>query len=189
MKTYIKEILNNRKNLDEENHRLFSEKICNKIRLINAYNQAENILFFYPYQNEVDIRSLVEEAFFNGKKVYFPRVMGETSMEFILVNSFQDLKEGYKGIKEPLGELYFHKTSITEKTCMIVPGSVFDLSGNRCGYGKGYYDRYLMDCFTKLTTIGVCFSLQILDKIPDVKDTDIPMDYVVNENQVIRSDT
>ena len=46
-----------------------------------------------------------------------------------------------------------------------------------------------MDCFTKLTTIGVCFSLQILDKIPDVKDTDIPMDYVVNENQVIRSDT
>ena len=89
--------------------------------------------------------------------------------------------EGYKGIKEPIGEGVFDKHNICEPTLMILPGSCFDLSGNRMGYGKGYYDRYLEECYDKICKIGVCFSLQLLDEIPDVKATDIPMDYIICE--------
>ena len=70
---------------------------------------------------------------------------------------------------------------------MILPGSAFDKSGNRAGYGKGYYDRYLEDCHNNITKVGVCFSIQMLKQLPDVKSTDIPMDYVINEENTVRS--
>ena len=73
------------------------------------------------------------------------------------------------------------KEHIEGKTIMILPGSAFDQYGNRAGYGKGYYDRYLEKCFDKIVKVGVCFSLQMLEKLPDVKTTDIPMDFIINE--------
>lgn len=186
MKTYIKEILQNRKALNKADYVDFSEKICKKTEALKEYQEAENVLVFYPYLSEVDILPLVLRAHKAGKKVYFPKVTGETTMEFVLVNTLEEFSEGYKGIKEPNGTILFDKKAGFKNSCMLAPGSVFDRFGNRCGYGKGYYDRYLMDCYENITIIGICFSLQMLEKIPNVKPTDIPMDYVINEVETIR---
>ena len=62
---------------------------------------------------------------------------------------------------------------------MLVPGVAFDLEGNRIGYGKGYYDNYLKD-YPEILTVGICFSNQILEKIP-FEDCDIRLDYVISE--------
>lgn len=188
MKTYIKEILNKRKNITNQEHTVFSEKICQKLMKLEEYQSSENILVFYPYLGEADILPFVLKAFEDKKKVYFPKVTGETTMEFIKVTSLDKFFEGYKGIKEPVGDIIFDRYSVKRKTCMLAPGSAFDKHGNRCGYGKGYYDRYLADCYQNITKIGICFSLQMMDKIPDVKETDIPMDYVINENETLRSE-
>lgn len=184
MKTYIKDILAKRREIPSKDYRFFSDVICQSIEKITEYEQAEHLLFFYPYLQEVDILPLVKKALKTGKKVYFPKVTGETTMEFFKVDSLNDFAEGYKGIKEPIGENCFDKAS--PNCCMIAPGSVFDKKGNRCGYGKGYYDRYLAACVSDITVIGVCFSMQMVENIPDVKPTDIPMDYVVNEVETIR---
>ncbi len=188
MKTYIKAILEKRKNLPKQDYILFSEKICQKVLELKEYQNAENVLAFYPYLGETDILPIVQHALSLGKNVFFPKVTGDTTMEFIKVSSMADFSEGYKGIKEPIGENCFNKLAVKGSTCMLTPGSSFDRQGNRTGYGKGYYDRYLADCYDKITKIGVCFSLQMLEKISDVKETDIPMDYVIDEKNTIRSD-
>lgn len=188
MKTYIKEILNKRKNIPNQEYTVFSEQICQRLVNLKGYQEAENVLAFYPYSGEANILPFVLKAFSEGKKVYFPKVTGETTMEFIKVTSLDDFSEGYKGIKEPIGDTVFDKGNAEGKTCMIAPGSAFDKQGNRCGYGKGYYDRYLEECYKNITKVGVCFSIQMMEKIPEVKETDIPMDYVINENETIRSD-
>ncbi len=185
MKTYTKEILEKRKQLSAEKYNSFSKQICQSIEKLDEYQNAENILMFYPYLNEADVLPLLDNAFKEGKQIYFPKVLDAVSMEFIKINSLDEFEEGYKGIKEPKGNVIFDKQNIHSPTIMILPGSVFDTFGNRSGYGKGYYDRYLEACHMCITKVGVCFSLQMLPQIPDVKSWDIPMDYVINEDAVI----
>lgn len=181
MKAYIKEILQKRCQLSLKDNKDFSEKIRQKVKELKEYKYSKNLLIYYPYFGEVDVLDIAKEALTEGKNVFFPKVTGETTMDFIKVIQLEDFIEGYKGIKEPIGEGVFDKHNICEPTLMILPGSCFDLSGNRMGYGKGYYDRYLEECYDKICKIGVCFSLQLLDEIPDVKATDIPMDYIICE--------
>lgn len=185
MKTYIKEILAKRKKLPENEYSFYSDEIYKKIIGLKEFKETKKVLLFYPYLGEVNILPVAKQALKDGKEIYFPIVTGETDMEFVKVNDFNEFKEGYKGIKEPIGTVIFQKEEFEDKPVMILPGSVFDLWGNRCGYGKGYYDRYLSECYDNIVKIGVCFSLQMLDEIPDVKPTDIPMDYVINEERII----
>ena len=184
MKEYIKEILEKRKQLSTKDYKEFSNKICQSIITLEEYRAAKNILIFYPYLNEVNVLPIAKAALKDKKNVFFPRVSDSTSMDFIKVMTLDDFTEGYKKIKEPIGTEVFNKNNISEPSLMILPGSTFDFYGNRTGYGKGYYDRYLEQCYDKITKIGVCFSLQIIKQIPDVKVTDIPMDYVICEKEL-----
>lgn len=187
MKPYIKEILKKRQALPAKEYALFSGKICEKIAEMKEYRQAEHILAFYPYNKEADILPLVHSSLKQGKKVYFPKVKDDAVMEFMKINSILDFNSGYKGIMEPVkGEELQKQDMESEKCLMLLPGSVFDKNCNRCGYGKGYYDRYLATCEKKITKLGVCFSIQMVPCILDVKETDIAMDYVVNENELIK---
>ncbi len=185
MKTYIKEILQKRKDIPQKEYIICSEKICSNLCQIEELKKAETLLVFYPYLGEVDILPLVKKALEERKSVYFPKVTSDTEMEFVLISNLEQFLSGYKGIKEPIGNIIFKKDEIKDNCCMLVPGSVFDEKCNRCGYGKGYYDRYLMGV-KNITTIGVCFAMQMFKETIQVKPTDIPMDYVVNENLIIR---
>ncbi len=187
MKSYIKEILDKRNKIPKEQYISFSKKICERIFDLDEYKACENLLIFYPYSGEADILMVARKAIEQGKQVFFPKVTGDTTMDFIEIKDLKDFNNGYKGILEPIGNQLFDKQNIIGKTLMILPGSAFDEYGNRAGYGKGYYDRYLETCHTHIIKVGVCFYLQMLKQLPDVKMTDIPMDYVINEENTVRS--
>jgi 5-formyltetrahydrofolate cyclo-ligase len=59
---------------------------------------------------------------------------------------------------------------------------MFDKSGYRLGYGKGYYDRYLSKY--KGSTIGICYSQNIKDELFHGK-FDRTVDMIVTEKQII----
>ena len=63
-----------------------------------------------------------------------------------------------------------------ESVC-FVPGVCFDKNGNRIGYGKGYYDKFLKDY--NGTKIGITYKSCITDDI-EVDKYDIKMDKVVS---------
>jgi 5-formyltetrahydrofolate cyclo-ligase len=67
---------------------------------------------------------------------------------------------------------------------LIIPGIAFDLSGNRIGYGKGYYDRFLSSKKAK-HTMGLAYEIQVLNNIPN-NDLDVPVDIIVTEKRIIR---
>ena len=184
----IRNILSKRREIPKTLAVELSRNICEKILSLKEYHEAENLMVYYAYLGEADIQNVILDAFSKGKNVYFPKVTGETSMEFVKVYSLSDFSCGYKNIMEPIGTEKFIKNPVKGKTLMILPGSVFDYSGNRCGYGKGYYDRYLADCYTEIIKVGVCFDMQMVEMISDVKSTDIVMDYVVNEKMIYRSE-
>ena len=48
------------------------------------YRKAEVILSYYSYGSEADTRQLIDRALRDGKRVYLPRVLSKTQMQFYL---------------------------------------------------------------------------------------------------------
>jgi 5-formyltetrahydrofolate cyclo-ligase len=53
------------------------------------------------------------------------------------------------------------------------------------GYGKGYYDRFLENAPQKLVKIGITLFDQF-EIIDDVDINDIPLDFCITPNNLIR---
>ena len=163
-----------------------SRKIMEYVLSLPGVQNAEYILCYAGYKSEVMTDDLIEELLRMKKKIYLPRVSGD-EMDFYRVISLTQLKEGYKGIPEPT----VNSTDIftkdiweqsREKVVMFLPGAAFSKSGAHIGYGKGYYDRYLMrvPC---LERIALCYELQIVEYIP-ADEYDIPVTTIVTEEKV-----
>lgn len=151
---------------------------------IPAHEPMEEIYLYASYGNEVDTFSLAEYCLARNIRVALPRVCEDMeNMEFYYIDSLADIESGYRDIPEPGRHCAMAEPS-GRKQYMILPGVGFDLRGNRAGYGKGFYDRYLMrnPDFHK---IGICFEEQIFEEIESVQ-TDIPMDAVITEQRVLR---
>lgn len=71
---------------------------------------------------------------------------------------------------------------------IITPLVAFDRSGNRLGFGGGFYDRtlsYYRASNAQLVVIGIAFSLQEAQSIP-TEIHDEKLDYIVTEQEVIK---
>ncbi len=137
-----------------------SRLICEKVVTHPFFLQADAIYCYVDYRSEAGTRRIIEKAWKLGKKVAVPKVNGD-EMEFYYIHSFDDLKEGYKGILEP-EEMH---PATDADALVIMPGAAFDRCCNRIGYGRGYYDKYLQS-HQNLKTIALAFELQMVKAIP-----------------------
>lgn len=186
-----KDILAKRgKLLEQKTKTLSSEKqfldncITNHLVLHEMKHPCKEYLCYISYKSEVDTKAILEFLLSHGKRVYVPKVLGSTVMEFFEIKDMNDLICGYQNIPEPTGDI---KRKFTPKQDgqyrMIIPGSVFDISGNRMGYGGGFYDTYLQKCMNerlKMEKIAIAYELQIVKKLP-TEPHDVPMDYIYTE--------
>lgn len=84
------------------------------------------------------------------------------------------------GIPEPVEGVYVDEKSID---VVLVPLLISDKVGNRVGYGKGYYDRFLALCRPDVMKIGLSF-FEPIDLIEDVDPFDIPLDMCVTPTTI-----
>mgnify|MGYP000689614216 CR=1 FL=1 len=70
----------------------------------------------------------------------------------------------------------------TDLDVIFIPLLQADTRGNRLGYGKGFYDRYLALCRPNVIKIGLNF-FEPIPSIPAEK-TDIPLNYLITPNRV-----
>ena len=117
-----------------------------------------------------------------NKNVYLPRVNGN-DMDFYLIASRDELEEGSWHIPEPKPDAC-NLFNSNVNALVIMPLVAFDRKGDRIGYGRGYYDRFLAKHLTG-TKIGLAYSLQECEI--ESEDTDIKMDYVVTEKEIIET--
>lgn len=168
--------------LSQEEVNRKSDKILYQLFNMTEYKDAKYILLYADYHNEVTTDKIFEDARQRGKKIFFPKVFGQ-EMEFYSVDSLDELRFGYKGIREPQEnplKRFFYKKQDT--TIMIVPGVAFDMKGYRVGYGKGYYDKYLSEK-KMISTFALSYAFQILEHVP-TDAHDIKMDKIITEELV-----
>ena len=165
-------VRNRKKAMSAEEISRRSRQLCNLVRNTEAYRQADTIYGYLPFNQEVDLHALLQEALDEGKQVALPKCYGR-DMRFILVQDLSDIRHSAFGVPEPAAD---GPAAADKAGLVIVPGLVFDRRGYRIGYGGGYYDRFL-SLEPDHPTIGLCYDFQLVDQLePDAHD--IPVDIV-----------
>ena len=67
---------------------------------------------------------------------------------------------------------------------VFVPLLAYDKQGNRVGYGKGFYDKFLSECKPNVVKIGLSL-FEPEELIEDVFENDVKLDFCVNPNEII----
>lgn len=181
-----KRIKEKRNALSETERTSYSAQICNRLREQSWYANAHTILVYSAIQSEADLSLFCAQARKDGKILYFPKVFGE-EMEFFRVDDTAQLVAGTFSVMEPnIEEFALSSYPSDAGAPVLVPGVAFSESGERIGYGKGYYDRYI-SAHPNLFLVGICFECQLLDMIP-AEPQDIAMQQIVTEKQVYLND-
>lgn len=172
-----KRVLEIRNGIEKEEWEEKSRRIQKQVVTHPFFLSADSIYCYIDYRNEVGTKSIIQKAWELQKKVAVPKVEGN-EMNFYYISSFDDLKEGYRGIREPETDYL----SNDKDALVIMPGAAFDKQRNRIGYGKGFYDRF-MGLHRDYKTIAIAFECQLVDKI-ETELFDYRPDILITEEQV-----
>ena len=158
----------------------WSARICNSLLNLEEVRCARSVFVYVSCRSEVRTHSLVQRWLESDKIVTVPRTAGGAVMTAHRIDRWSQLTAGDFNILEP------HETepySGPLDIC-IAPGLAFTLAGDRLGYGRGHYDRFLA-AHPALPVFGLAFEAQIVDCIP-AESTDRRMNWIVTERRVIQ---
>jgi len=159
-----------------------SSAIQKRVRLMEQFRTALRVGLYAAFDNEVKTDTLFTEGDKHRKELYFPAVDEKHGrLMYYRITDLKDLKPGYAGIYEPTGSVRKLRDVNTLET-VIVPGVAFDLHGGRLGFGKGFYDRCLLEFRGK--RIALAYEFQIVPELPTAVRGQ-KVDWIVTESRVI----
>ena len=168
-----------RNNMSEYDVKEKSKRACEIFLNSFLYKNSDTVMIYYPLGNETDTSFIMEKILQDKKTGVLPYTDINTN-EIIPIefNETTTFKKGAFGILEPNDMTKMSKRNIK---IAIIPGIAFDKIGQRVGFGKGYYDRFLKD--TDIIKVGFCYDFQVVDRI--IADPfDIKMDYLITESEM-----
>ena len=169
-----------RKSIQDDSNASFSLAIANRLLELPLWEHTYFHLFLSSRQlGEVDTDYLLTLLQGRDKQVVVPRMQTEHELKHILLTDATLIGINRWGIPEPQEGI---EVLPEQLDVVFVPLLAFDEMGNRIGYGKGYYDRFLVKCKPSCLKIGVSF-FPAEKSIPR-ESTDIGLDYCVTPEQV-----
>jgi len=169
-----------------------SKLICGHLASLPELSSAHLIHAYWPmiHRKEPDIRPFTESVLASGRRIALPVVHAYTAerveggrLRHLELTSPTSLVQNSWGIHEPEGA---EIVSIDEIDAVIVPALGIDRSGNRIGFGRGYYDEFLSE--VNATLVCALFSRSIVDSIPR-EAHDVPIQIIVTEEGCFHADT
>ena len=178
-----KEFLQKRALVTEPKRAYAEKKVSEHALYLEEIKRAQTVFLYASYREEVPTRELFLALKGAGKQIAFPKVR-ENEMEFYPVSSWEELVPGYRGILEPVSDE--KQVVIPQRTDVcILPGTAFDKTGNRIGYGAGYYDRYLEGLADDIPVcVGLAYECQIAKGLLPVEKYDKKVQYLITEKRV-----
>ena len=185
-----KQLINLREALPPEEAARCGEAAQNHILQTPQWENAKQILLYHPLRQELDTRLLITTAWESGKELLLPRCLPDTQGEMCLApcSCMADLKKGKFGLMEP-NPVSCPAINLAGPDFMpdlaIIPAVGFDISGNRLGFGAGYYDRFLvLPSMQQALLIGFAYSFQLIKSIP-ADPWDHPVHAICTEEGIV----
>ena len=153
------------------------------------FRSAQHIACYLPNDGELDLSSLISQAWGMGKTVYLPvlSTIHRNHLHFLPYRPGDELVPNRFGIPEPV----IHSRRMIDSArldLVLMPLVGFDSKGNRLGMGGGFYDRtfaYLRRrrYWHKPSLVGAAYNFQALNQLP-AKGWDVPLRGVFTETGV-----
>jgi 5-formyltetrahydrofolate cyclo-ligase len=135
---------------------------------------------------EVDTWMIIEQLTkkFPQIKISVPRISNQSGgLDNFYFEGAGQLANNTWGIPEPVYGIPAPTEAID---AVLVPLLAFDKKGNRVGYGRGFYDKFLATCRADCKKIGLSF-FEMVGKIEGIDDKDIPLNLIVTPEATVRA--
>ncbi|MGK6352483.1 5-formyltetrahydrofolate cyclo-ligase [Parapedobacter sp. DT-150] len=103
-------------------------------------------------------------------------------MQHVVWDEDTKLSNNHWGIPEPEGGV---SVLPEELDIVFVPLLAFDIHGNRVGYGKGFYDRFLSACRPDVLKVGLSL-FEPTGTILDADQYDVPLSMCITPHSIWR---
>ena len=171
-----------RSQLSENDLEEMSLSIANKVLTLPIWEKSYfHIFLSITEHKEINTENILHLLSGKDKNIIISKSDFATrEMTHFLLTDNTKIKKNQYNIPEPVDgiEVPTHKIEV-----VFVPLLAFDKSGHRAGYGKGFYDNFLKECKSETIKIGLSF-FEAEEKIEDVFDGDVKLDYCVTPNEV-----
>ena len=174
-----------RNRLAEEEIKDKSSAVASRFLELAEYLRAGTVMAYVDFRNEVQTGPIIRDALGKDKRVVVPitDVAGKKLTPSQIIDFPGDLAPGAWDILEPKPECV-RPVPPEEIDLVIVPGVAFDTSGNRLGYGGGFYDRFLLTTGSGCVYAALAFELQIRPNVYP-GEHDLPVHLLVTEDRVL----
>jgi 5-formyltetrahydrofolate cyclo-ligase len=171
--------LQKRKELSDAQRDVFNLHIYNHFFLDPALSFVHTLHIFLSMERtrEPDTWQLIDRIRREMPhiRLVIPRISNDGLLDHIYFEGLHQLKLNDLGIMEPQQGV---PAEVSKIDMVLVPLVAVDRDGNRVGYGKGFYDRFLADCRPNCTKIGLSF-FEPVDEITDAEAHDVPLDVLI----------
>jgi len=181
-----KKTLATRDQIDSDTRKEKSRHIQKLLTAHPAISDAAHLFIYVNFRSEVQTMELINQLLAADKTVSVPVTLLEDSrlLAVQLTDPESQLASGCFGIPEPT-RARIDEATVDPATIdtVLIPGSVFDQTGGRLGYGGGFYDRFLTEAAPGAIRVGVAFEVQLVNRVP-MEPHDQYMDLLVTEQQI-----
>jgi 5-formyltetrahydrofolate cyclo-ligase len=115
-----------------------------------------------------------------NKHIVLPKVTSNDSLTSILLNNSTKIIKNKWEIPEPERGIIIAPSMLD---VVFIPLLGCDTLGNRVGYGKGFYDAFLLICKPEVLKIGFSF-FEPIKQVQGIRPEDIPLDYCVTPKRI-----
>jgi|ERR1044071_2987041 5-formyltetrahydrofolate cyclo-ligase len=162
--------LKKRQALSDAERDEFNRQIHKRILESTYFQEARTVHIFLSLERtqEPDTWKLLEQK----KTFVIPRINSAGTLDNFYYEGLGQLKQSRFGILEPTDGI---PANVSKIDFVFVPLAAYDVEGNRVGYGKGYYDKFLKDVRPDCIKAGLSF-FEPAEKFSDVQAHDVPID-------------
>lgn len=162
-----------------------SANACRRVAETPEFGAARSLGLYAASELELDVLALDALARARKLEVYYPFMDPKPdgfSTGFRRVASFAELASRGRSFLEPPPDAPVARRGDID--LVIVPAVAVSASGQRLGYGSGFYDATLPDICPPAVALGVAFDFQLLAELPS-EAHDAGLQVVVTDQRVL----
>ena len=167
--------------INEEDRCSYNGSIYRRFFSLAQVKSAKTLFCFISNGSEVETHPIINQLLNDGKSVVVPKIIDRQPMIAVSFSGWKDVLPGQLGILSPTSS----EPAQNKIDICITPGLGFSITGQRLGFGRGYYDMWFSK--NRVTTkIALSYECQLVENLP-TNETDVAMNLIVTEERIINT--